>query len=82
MEMYANDVRQLVTCQRDYKESKPEVVLFHAGSCRPLSPKRMCMAWYIGVGLFLILNDDNICNNNQVITTSGHCPSYQVFSRR
>ena len=55
MEMYANDVRQLVTCHRDYKESKPEVVLFHAGSCRPLSPKRMCMAWCIG--LFLILED-------------------------
>jgi len=78
--MYANDMRQLVTRHRDYKESKPEVVLFHAGSCLPLSHKRMCMAWCIG--LFLILNDDNICNNNQVISTSGHCPSYWVFSRR
>jgi len=78
--MYANDVRQLVTRHRDYKESKPELVLFHAGSCRPLSPKRMCMAWCIG--LFLILKDDNICNNNQVITTCGHCPSYWVMISR
>jgi len=30
--MYANNVRQLVTRHRDYKESKLEVVLFHAGS--------------------------------------------------
>jgi len=57
--MYANDMRQLVTYHRDHLGIKPELVLFRAGSCRPVSPKHMCMAWCRG--LFLILNDDNIC---------------------
>jgi len=46
--MYANNVWQLVTHQSDDQGSKPEEILFNAGSCyRPLSIWAVCV--WLGV---------------------------------